>query len=233
MTGHERYAEWDGAYVMGALSRAEREEYERHLAACPRCTSAVAELGPLPGLLSRVPDTDAEVLLALPHDPGPPPYLTERTLAAARAAAARPWWQRTRARVAAAALAAAVLVAGVAVPWALREDDTPPETAPAPAAIELEPVVESPLSARVALTSEGWGTRVDLTCEYAGDYGTARTYSLYVVDRAGRAGLVSTWRAAPGETARTSGSTDLAVDDIASVELRGSAGEVLLSATVD
>jgi len=39
---HERYADWDGAYVMGALSRAERQEYETP---SPRAGSALPPSG--------------------------------------------------------------------------------------------------------------------------------------------------------------------------------------------
>lgn len=47
--------EWDGAYILGALSPADRLTYEAHLEQCLDCRESVAELGPLPGLLARVP----------------------------------------------------------------------------------------------------------------------------------------------------------------------------------
>ncbi|MGN6752955.1 MAG: zf-HC2 domain-containing protein [Intrasporangium sp.] len=59
MTPH-RYADWDAAYVLGALSSADRSEYEDHLAGCKGCRDAVAELAGVPGLLSTV--SPAEVL---------------------------------------------------------------------------------------------------------------------------------------------------------------------------
>ena len=51
----DRHAHWDAAYVLGALSAAERQEYEDHLTSCPSCRDAVAELAGMPGLLARVP----------------------------------------------------------------------------------------------------------------------------------------------------------------------------------
>ena len=39
----DKYREWDGAYVLGALSPEERLEFEDHLPDCPDCTAAVAE----------------------------------------------------------------------------------------------------------------------------------------------------------------------------------------------
>ena len=48
------YELWDGSYVVGALSPAERHEYEAHLDACVRCSRAVRDLAGLPGLLGRI-----------------------------------------------------------------------------------------------------------------------------------------------------------------------------------
>jgi anti-sigma factor RsiW len=45
----DAYVEYDGAYVLGALSPSEREEFESHLQTCPECRARVAELSDLPG----------------------------------------------------------------------------------------------------------------------------------------------------------------------------------------
>ncbi len=210
------YSDWDGAYVMGALSRAERQEYEAHLATCADCTQAVAELGALPGLMSRLTPADAELLLA----PAPEP---PSSIAFPRVVPL-PLWRRTAVRVGLGAAAAAVVAAAVIVPVTLHDQHHPTET------LALAQVVASPLSASVSLTSTAWGTKVDMTCVYAGSYGAQHSYELYVVDAAGHASLVSSWWAKPGETARTTGSTDFAVDDITQVQLRAEDGTVLLSA---
>ena len=34
---HARFAEWDAAFVLGALSASERREYEAHLQDCDLC----------------------------------------------------------------------------------------------------------------------------------------------------------------------------------------------------
>jgi anti-sigma factor RsiW len=49
------YREWDVAYVLGSLSPADRQVYERHLALCPPCEHEVCRLAGTAGLLSRVP----------------------------------------------------------------------------------------------------------------------------------------------------------------------------------
>ena len=43
----------DAAYVLGALSPAERLEFERHLAGCDDCSRSVRSLAGMPGLLDR------------------------------------------------------------------------------------------------------------------------------------------------------------------------------------
>ena len=47
--------------MLGALSPAERREFEEHLASCPSCQAAVSELAS-PGLLAQLPPDDAAML---------------------------------------------------------------------------------------------------------------------------------------------------------------------------
>ena len=58
----DKFAQWDAAYVLGALSPAERREFEEHLATCPHCQAAVSELAGIPGLLAQVSPADAAML---------------------------------------------------------------------------------------------------------------------------------------------------------------------------
>ena len=67
-----------GAYLLGALDPRERAEVEHHLSECRRCRDEVAELAPLPGLMSRITVDEAIS--------GPPPVddaMLERLLTAA------------------------------------------------------------------------------------------------------------------------------------------------------
>lgn len=49
------FREWDVAYVLGSLSRGDRQVYERHLAVCQPCEHEVGRLAGTAGLLSHVP----------------------------------------------------------------------------------------------------------------------------------------------------------------------------------
>lgn len=221
------YADWDGAYVLGALTAAEREEYERHLAGCRDCTQAVAELLPLPGLLGRVDEGDRAALLAGTAPEQPPAGLEQRLLAAARReAGGPPWWRRARTRVALGVAAAAAVAVAVVLPLAQHEDEPRPTVS-----LRLQDTAGSPLTATVDLTRTDWGTRIDMVCFYAGHDGPARAYGLYVVDASGAEHEVASWHAAPGQEARTTGTTELEVDQLASLQVRAADGRtVLLSA---
>ena len=55
---------WDAAYALGSLSAADRREFEVHMANCPACRDAVADLSGVPALLSQL---DREEVAAIDH----------------------------------------------------------------------------------------------------------------------------------------------------------------------
>lgn len=223
---HARFAEWDSAYVLGALSPGDRREYEEHLESCEPCRRSVAELTPIPGLLARLTPERASALLDEPNvaPSAPRPELLD----AVRREARRRRIRRLRLRLSVAAAAAAVVLTAVFVPLAsLRPADDSQHVA-------FEAVTDVPVSATATLTSVGWGTRIELDCSY-GDTGYPDVpqdgwpYALYLVDRDGNRSEVSSWRAMPGETARLEAGTSLGLDDIASLEVRSlGSGDMLL-----
>ena len=221
---HAVYADADAAYVLGSLSPVERREFEAHLETCERCRNAVAELSGLPGLLGRVDADRAFALLtdAGPHAAAPPPAdLVARIEASER--------RRTRRRWIVAGVAAAAIVAGaVAVPVVIAAQPHPT------VAVALRSG-SVPLTADLALTPVRWGTRIDMHCGYTrttGDDHTEWGYGLWVVDRDGTASEVSTWKATSGSQVRLSAATSLSVRQIAAIQVRSAAGDVLLSRTL-
>ncbi len=220
---HARLAQWDAAYVLGSLSSADRELYERHLAGCESCRVALAELAPLPGLLARVPQDRAEEVTGL--STAPPSGLPLRD-DIVRIGVARARRARRRRRIAGIG-AAAVFAAVIAVPViaALAPANTQ--------SVALEAIGDRPLSASVQLEEVPWGTRVDMTCRYesaAGATAGGWTYVLVVIADDGAETTLSTWRAFPDSTATVSAGTALRTDDIARFEVRAAkTGAVLLS----
>jgi carotenoid cleavage dioxygenase len=59
--GAHEHETWDAAYVLGALSDADRREFEAHLTGCVSCREAVAELVAIAPMLSLVDDGQAAV----------------------------------------------------------------------------------------------------------------------------------------------------------------------------
>src|ERR1700747_530147 len=116
--GSDRYAMWDAAYVLGSLSASDRREFEAHMANCPACREAVADLSGVPALLSRLDreevaaiDESGRVAESSSETPALSPELLPSLLATVR-------WRRRRTRVAtwvASSAAAAVLGVGVLV----------------------------------------------------------------------------------------------------------------------
>lgn len=231
---HARFAEWDAAYVLGALSPAERREFEDHLDECTKCRAAVTELSALPGLLGRIDDARAFALLedADPDagggaQPSPPADLVARIQDRERRDRIRRRIGMGGALVAAAAIAA---VLALVLPPALS-----PAVQPSFAA-ELTPTDPSiPVDAHIALTSVAWGTRIEMDCGYdpappSADGGYAPVeYALWIVDRDGTESPLSTWTATAGGRVSITAGTALALRDIATVEVRSGTGvQVLL-----
>lgn len=224
---HTRYADWDAAYLLGALSAADRAEFETHLSGCAQCRAAVGEIAPVLGLMSRVSPERAVSMLRAPEPESPAPEHRVRVLSFAAAQERR----RRRTRIVGLAAAAAIVVAAVAVPVvsALRP--------PGARTFALEQVIDAPLSASVSLADVAWGTRIDMTCAYgSSDDAPADgwSYALVVIADDGSESVLSTWQARPDTTAHLSAGTALPSTDIAAVEIRGVAsGDVLMRTSID
>jgi len=223
----DEFALYDAAYVLGALSPADRREFEDHLKGCAACASSVGELAGLPGLMSKVSEDQLTAEVEAPPE----------TLLPALARAVRRERGRRRMAVGTAAAAAACLIAVGAV--ALTNSDSPtrptvasPSTTPAgTASLALSAVVPTSVTASARLVDTAWGTRIDLTCSYKAN-GSAPAggfpYAMVVIDRSGVAQQVATWKAPPGRKLTVMGATSLARQDIASVEVRTLSGLAIL-----
>lgn len=224
----------DGAYVLGALSPADRQEFEQHLPDCADCTRSVAGLAGLPGLLGRV---DASVVEQVEVDETVPATLLPALVREVRRA------RRRRVLVAVGgAAAAAVVVAGSVTVWQTQGDETaapdvPASTStaadPAPEPLAMEPVGEVPVQATVTLEQVTWGTRLGLDCTYDTesvpyDLPPEVDYLLYVRTRDGRAERVGSWRSVDGQAMQLTAGTAATVEELESVEVRTADGRVVL-----
>jgi hypothetical protein len=216
------HAHEDAAYVLGALSSAERAAFQEHLAGCAECTQAVRRLSGLPGLLSRV---SLDVLEEpTPEEPVPDTLLPALVAEARRHERRRSW------TIAVAAAAAAIVLTGggLVLGGVLSGEEAPP---PAAAQEPMEPVADIPVTAEVGITEVDWGTRIDVTCSYPEpESGQARDwpYALVVRTREGGTERVASWVAKPGRTFNVSGATASPADDIETVEIQTLDGQPLL-----
>ena len=217
-----RFALDDGAYILGALSPADRAEYEQHLAQCSSCRKSVAALAVLPGLLGRLdPATAAPSVTA-------PPIQLSRVLAAVanerRAERRRRTWTTIAAGVAAAVVA--VLV-GVGVHLAENPGATPPTVA---FSAMQQTQTSIPVEADIALTPADGGTWVAMRCWYGGSY-EGRSWPVWLVvfpRDGGQAEPIGSWMATPGQEVTLTALTRHSPDQIARVELQGADQRTLL-----
>lgn len=203
----DRFTTYDAAYLLGALSPADRREFEAHLRECDECTQAVARLSGLPGLL-------AQAARPAPPDPVPDSLLPRLMAEVTR--------RRTRTRrvVLAAMAVAAVLavVLGTVVGLDGPDRDRPDE---ARSGVPMTVVAEgTPIRVEASLVGESWGTDIRLTCTYDADGYGSGTYQLVVVGAGGSVQRLATWSAVPGQVSTVAGSTSLPPDQIATVEVR-------------
>ena len=223
----------DGAYVLGALSPADRRAFEAHLSTCDRCQRSVRELAGLPGLLSRV---DAEVLESPDLDEDVPAGLLPALLRDVRRERRRRTWLTVGAAAAAAALVATASFAVAGLNDSDGEQGATPSATPSattgdPAPRPMTPVGDSGVRATLGLTSVAWGTRLDLTCSYDDadhDYASPEAYALVVHTRDGGSQQVATWKSLPGRTMQLAAATSATSADIASVEVQTSEGRSVL-----
>jgi len=214
------YEMWDGSYVLGSLSPAERREYEAHLDGCKDCSRAVRDLAGLPGLLGRI---GPEVFEESEPEPVPETLLPRLSRAVRRRQQRRTWL------TAGMAAAAAVVVTSAGVLAPDNSGSSSPEAGPPSASTSVAPplgrpmtnVSSDPMVASVALTPVAWGTRLDLTCSYpvSGAIYEGGAYAMVVHTKDGRTERIATWNGLPGKSMHVTGATASWKKDISSVQV--------------
>jgi hypothetical protein len=227
----DRYATWDAAYVLGSLSSAERREYEAHMETCDRCRAAVADISGMPAMLAMLDVDDVKALGDAQAEPPPlRPEVRQQVLDKVRWRRRRSRWLMATAVGVAAALVAIGLVVAVRPGMIGLQTGSPQVTAQRLEMTKLEP---TPFNATIALSSFGWGTRIDMTCTYGqwsgGGSAPPSNLGMVVVGKDGKTTQIATWLGLSGATALPSGNTPMQVAEIDSVQLVSvDTGQVLL-----
>lgn len=213
MTPHDEMGTWAGAYILGALDPDERSRFETHLTTCERCRTAVTELGPLPGLLSRLdgwseadPRTDiADAAIA---------QIDEEMSDLRRSR------RRWRAGAIAAALIALV-VGAVALVGPRGSGDSA-----RPVALGVESALD--WDATVEVTSMPWGTEIRLDCDWlpAGD-----DYVLLAQTDDGRSEIAGSWSIDAARPVIVTGASGIRTDELARVVVTDGTGREIITAS--
>jgi predicted anti-sigma-YlaC factor YlaD len=199
MSDHERFREWAGAYVLGALDVDEARRFDEHLEHCDRCRRDVAELAAIPALLARVESPEQQRAPDSAMDLARSRIETER-MSLVRS---RRRWQRG------AAAAAAVAVAAVLTFGAIELAGTQP---PEATMLSIQPGAVA--AAQITVTPRTWGTAIDLSLQ---DLPPHEGYVAWAVDRAGTWQQVAAWGPTPSGGAIVSGASSFATGDLANV----------------
>jgi hypothetical protein len=226
----DEFAQWDAAYVLGSLSEADRREFEAHLQGCPACRQSVDELSGMPAVLGQLTDDEVAAI--------DPDMLSSRVLTPLLAKVSRRRRNARFVRWGTVAAAAAAIVFAVTVGVQLRpaQPSSAPPQAAAPA-LSMTPLAATELTATVAMTSHGWGTQIDMNCNYPAEPKTSGQggneppdrLAMEVVGRNGNHDRLATWRAVEGIDAALVGTTLMPIDQIATVQIvSADTGSVLL-----
>ncbi|HEX3336354.1 MAG TPA: zf-HC2 domain-containing protein [Jatrophihabitans sp.] len=216
----DRFAHYDGAYVLNALDDQDRAEFEAHLVTCDECRARVAEVGPTAARLAGLSPADVEGEAA---SAGPIP---DTLLPGLFRRAERERARRRLVSGSIAAVAAACLITLVAIVWPASPSSTPPRGQ------ALTAVRPSPVTATAALVSKRWGTEIDVSCRYSEAVGGGIPYELRVVDTAGQSHSAGSWTLAPGPAITFKGGTDVPRAQIARVLITSSNGTPILQLTL-
>jgi anti-sigma factor RsiW len=204
----------DGAYVLGALSPAERVAYERHIATCSFCREAVADMSALPDLLNRLDAREFAKLV----EPG--------ALGVPTVPRRRGW--RVRALSSATALVFVALIAFGVLAW--TRDTAPPSAPPPGPAVAMTPVDGvSPITATLRLTTTAGGTRVDMVCAYSASAPGPYTFRLIAYGPDDQKEQLGSWQAAPGTDFSMPAVTHFAGGSLDRLELVRYDGKALLA----
>jgi anti-sigma factor RsiW len=221
------YATWDAAYVLGSLSPTDRREFEAHLSDCPSCSQSVSELSGIPALLSKL---DRDTVAGMDADgntaaPEPTPNLLPSLLTEVRRRRRRTRMVTWTTGAAAAVLLSVALFVGLS---GQHPTSSPPQAGVS--ALQMDQVGTHALASTVSLSSQQWGTYIDLNCVCLAPVNAHHDkLAMVVVSRDGTHTQLATWVADPGHTAKLAGSTSTPVDQIVQVQVvAADNGNVLL-----
>ncbi|AGB24353.1 hypothetical protein Mycsm_04100 [Mycobacterium sp. JS623] len=222
-------AEWDAAYVLGALSLDERRTYESYLAANPARAAELTEFAGLPGILNALSRDEAVALTDLAGAP-PAEQRPDNIASLAHAAAQRQQRSRRMWLATAVTSAAALLIAGGIVGATVFPNSAAPTQTVAMQA--MQPTPRGGLTAELAVTEKKWGTELNWACQYTKDWSrNVASYDIVVTTHDGAQKTVGSWQPAGDEATGLSAATSIPTKQIRTVDIRVSGSNEPLAIT--
>jgi hypothetical protein len=222
-------AEWDAAYVLGALNLEDRRTYEDYLATNPGRSAELNELAAMPDILSVLSREEALALTDLGGG-SPVEAPADNVASLARAAADRQRRSRRAGLAVVVATAAALAIVGGVVGATVfpRTTGSVQTVAMAP----MQPGSRPGLTAQLAVTEKKWGTELNWACEYTKDWSRdVESYDIVVTTRSGGQMVVGSWRPAGDEATGLSAATSVPTSEIRTVDIRVSGTDEPLAVT--
>jgi hypothetical protein len=222
-------AEWDAAYVLGALSLEERRIYENYLAANPARAAELTELAGMPGILNALSRDEAVALTDLAGAP-PAEDRPDNVASLAQAAAKRQQRSRRTWLSTAVASAAALVITGGVVGATVFPRSSAPTQAVAMQA--MQPTPRGGLTAELAVTEKKWGTELHWACQYTKDWSrNVGSYDIVVTTHDGVQRAVGSWKPAGDEATGLSAATSIPAAQIRTVDIRVTGSDEPLAIT--
>ncbi|UUO03518.1 hypothetical protein M4D79_11290 [Mycolicibacterium novocastrense] len=214
-------AEWDGAYVLGALSPEDRLAYENFLAENPARAAELAGLAEMPAMLAALSREEAAALLDA--DEGSAVEQSADVASLAQAAAKHQRRSRRTMLAATVAVAAALAVLGGVVGATVFPRTSSVQTV---AMEPMQPGQRQGLTAQLAVTEKKWGTELNWACEYTKDWARdVDSYDIVVTTHDGVQTAVGSWRPAGDEATGLSAATSIPTAEIRSIDIRVSGSD--------
>jgi hypothetical protein len=218
-------AEWDAAYVLGALSEDDRRSYENYLGDNPDRAAELTALADMPAIIDALSPAEAVALTDLGQVDARP----DNIAALAQAAAARERRLRRSRLVAAVAVAAALAIVGGVVGATVFARSASVQTV---AMAPMQPGVRAGLTSELAVTEKKWGTELTWACRYTKDWSRdVESYDIVVTTYDGVQTTVGSWKPAGDEATGLSAATSIRTSDIRSVDIRVSGTDQPLAVT--
>ena len=211
-------AEWDAAYVLGALSLEDRRTYENYLAANPARAAELTDLAGMPGILNALSRDEAVALTDLAGAP-PAQERPDNVASLAQAAAKRQQRSRRTWLATAVASAAALLITGGVVGATVFSQSSAPTQTVAMQA--MQPTPRGGVTAELAVTEKKWGTELNWACQYTKDWSrNVDSYDIVVTTHDGAQQAVGSWKPAGDEATGLSAATSIPKSQIRTVDIR-------------